>query len=261
MIGLSKTGYLLVEGRALEYSFHGGGTAGTPVIVLLHEGLGCCAMWKDFPMWLAVACKLPVLSYSRAGYGRSDSLGLPWPVSYMHNEARTTLPALLKAAAIDDVILVGHSDGASIATIYAGGPFGANVRGLVLMAPHFFVEDVSIASIQTARQIYEAGDLKAGLERYHGINTNEAFHGWNGAWLDPQFRHWNITTSLASVSAPVLGLQGADDEYGTAAQLDALNEHCKGHVETAMLKNCGHAPHRDQPEMSLELIGKFVAQL
>ncbi|NNE22148.1 MAG: alpha/beta hydrolase [Rhizobiales bacterium] len=258
---LNEEGYLLAAGKVLEYAFCGSRGSSGPVILLLHEGLGCCAMWKDFPRQLASACKLPVLSYSRAGYGRSEAAGLPWPVSYMHDEALVTLPAFLDAAGTAQVILVGHSDGASIASIYAGSPMGADIRGLVLMAPHFFVEDISLKSIIAARKLYDQGDLRRGLEKYHGLNTDEAFNGWNGAWLNPEFREWNITSCLAAIKAPVLGLQGADDEYGTSAQLEAMKQHCTAAVETHMLARCGHSPHRDQPEMSLKVIAKFVAQL
>lgn len=261
MPGLNEQGYLLAAGKVLEYVFYESPGSGGPVIVLLHEGLGCCSMWKDFPKRLASVCNLPVLAYSRAGYGRSEGAGLPWPVSYMHDEALLTLPALLDAAGMTEVILAGHSDGASIAAIYAGSPVCASVRGLVLMAPHFFVEDISLASIAAARKLYEQGDLKNRLEKYHGINTDEAFHGWNGAWLDPDFRDWNITNYLEAIRVPILGVQGADDEYGTIAQLEAVAKYSTASTETHVLDNCGHAPHRDQPEKSLEVIAKFVARL
>jgi pimeloyl-ACP methyl ester carboxylesterase len=258
---LNEQGYLLAAGKVLEYAFCDSSDATEPVLVLLHEGLGCCAMWKDFPQQLARACNLPVLSYSRSGYGRSEGAGLPWPVSYMHDEALLTLPALLEAAGRAEAILVGHSDGASIAAIHAGSPVCADVKGVVLMAPHFFVEDVSIKSIQTAHKLYEQGDLKNGLEKYHGINTDEAFHGWNGAWLNPDFRDWNITNYLEAIKVPVLALQGADDEYGTAAQLLSVTRHCRTPSETHLFEDCGHSPHRDQTEKSLQVIANFVAQL
>lgn len=258
---LNEQGYFLAAGKVLEYTFCDSPGATGPVIVLLHEGLGCCAMWKNFPQRLANTCSLPVLSYSRSGYGRSEGAGLPWPVSYMHDEALSTLPALLAAAGSPEAILVGHSDGASIAAIYAGSPECTDVRGLVLMAPHFFVEEISIKSIQSVRKLYEQGDLKMALEKYHGINTDEAFYGWNGAWLNPDFRDWNITNYLEAIKAPILALQGADDEYGTAAQLEAMTRYCRASVETHLLEDCGHSPHRDQTEMSLQVIGNFVAQL
>ena len=261
MINLTENGYLHAAGSVLEYAFNGDRTSSGPVIVLLHEGLGCCAMWKDLPQKLASVCGLPVLSYSRGGYGRSEGVGLPWPVSYMHDEAQVTLPAVLDAAGISNAILIGHSDGASIAAIHVGGSTKADILGLVLMAPHFFVEDVSIQSIHKARKAYEAGDLKPGLERYHGINTNEAFYGWNGAWLDPDFRNWNITSYLENIDAPVLGLQGADDDYGTKAQLEAITQYSNGRTETVLIEDCGHSPYRDQPEMSLNVIANFVAHL
>lgn len=261
MPSLNEQGYLLAVRKVLEYAFCDSPGATGPVIVLVHEGLGCCAMWKSFPKQLASACNLPVLSYSRSGYGRSEGAGLPWPVSYMHDEALLTLPALLEAAGRTEAILVGHSDGASIAAIYAGSPKCTGVRGLVLMAPHFFVEDISLKSIETARKLYEQGDLKKGLEKYHGINTDEAFHGWNGVWLNPDFRDWNITSYLEAIKVPVLALQGVDDQYGTTAQLEAVTQYCRAPTETHLLENCGHSPHHDQSEKSLEVIANFVAQL
>lgn len=261
MPSLNEQGYLFAAGKALEYAYCGGAGAREPVIVLLHEGLGCCAMWKEFPQQLSLACKLPVLSYSRAGYGRSEGIGLPRSVNYMHHEALETLPALLPASGISQVILVGHSDGASIATIHAGSSTSPGILGLVLMAPHFFVEDISVQSIAAARKAFDTGDLRQGLEKYHGTNTDEAFYGWNGAWLDPAFREWDITGYLKDIRVPVLGVQGVDDEYGTAAQLEALKDYCTAPAETVLIKNCGHAPHRDQPEFTIKAIAKFIAQL
>jgi pimeloyl-ACP methyl ester carboxylesterase len=261
MAQLSDQGYFLINGKALEYAYAAGPGSDRPAIVLLHEGLGCCAMWKDFPQRLSGACRTAVLSYSRFGYGRSDSAGLPWRLTYMHDEARNILPQVLDQAGLDDVILMGHSDGASVATIYAGCQPSRHLCGLVLMAPHFFVEDVSISSIKRAKVAYENSDLRSSLERYHGINTDEAFYGWNTSWLDTGFRSWDITSFIEQINVPVLALQGRDDEYGTPAQLDALELGCQSPYDVRLFNNCGHSPHRDQPILTLAAVADFIAQL
>lgn len=257
---LAGSGFLHVAGKAIEYAFVPG-TGDAPTIVLLHEGLGCCAMWRDFPQLLSERCKASVFSYSRAGYGHSDGAGLPWPLSYMHDEAAVGLPGVLEAAGIERPVLVGHSDGGSIAAIYAGGDGVDRITGLVLMAAHVVVEDISVSSIARARTAFEQESLRERLERYHGINTCEAFYGWNDSWLAPDFRDWDITTCLGTIRCPVLALQGADDEYGTPAQLDLIAAGCGGQITTELIAGCGHAPHRDQPEITLARIADFVAQL
>ncbi len=261
MSRLSEHGYLHAAGNVLEYRYRAAGRSDGPAIVLLHEGLGCCAMWRDFPERLSAATGLAAFSYSRAGYGRSSSAGLPWSVRYMHNEALDVLPAVLAVAGIGTAVLVGHSDGASIAAIYAGGVSPNAACGIILMAPHLFVEDLSLQSIAKARDMFETGDLRGGLKKFHGHNTHEAFNGWNGAWLDPDFRDWNITAYLADIQVPVLALQGIDDEYGTAAQLAALKTGCRAPVETRLIDKCGHAPQRDQPELAVTEIANFIARL
>ncbi len=258
---LSEQGYLYAAGKVLEYQYCAGSSTGKPTIVLLHEGLGCCAMWRKFPTQLNAATGLAVFGYSRAGYGRSGAGRLPWPVSYMHDEALEVLPQVLSAAGVGSAVLVGHSDGASIATIYAGGLKQNAACGLVLMAPHFFVEDISIKSIAKARRAFDSGALRSSLEKYHGPNTTEAFNGWNGAWLNPKFRKWNITSYLPKIAVPVLALQGADDEYGTGAQLAALEVECAAPIKLELIEECGHAPYRDQPALTTKVVADFIAQL
>jgi pimeloyl-ACP methyl ester carboxylesterase len=232
-----------------------------PGLVLLHEGLGCVSMWRDFPERLQAASGNAVFAWSRRGYGGSSPAPAPWPVGYMHDEARHWLPQVLQATGFDEMVLVGHSDGASIAAIYAGEQPGPGLRGLVLMAPHFFVEDVSVASIARARVAYETGQLKSRLERHHGANVDGAFRGWNRVWLDPAFRGWDIQAVLPDIHLPTLVIQGADDEYGTLAQVEAAQAGIAAPVTTAVLPACGHAPHRDQPDATLAAISAFLSDL
>jgi pimeloyl-ACP methyl ester carboxylesterase len=253
--------YVGVSGQRLECRRIGDGGVDGLGLLLLHEGLGSLSQWRDFPMRLAAAAEHPVFVWSRAGYGRSSAVPLPWPLTYMHDEARDILPGVIAAAGFRRPVLVGHSDGASIAAIYAGSAASPNLAGLVLMAPHFFVEDVSVDSIAKARRAYETGDLRERLMRHHGANVDAAFRGWNGAWLDPEFRHWNISEFLPRIRVPVLLVQGAEDEYGTLAQLDTAERLIAGPVKRLVLEKCGHAPHRDQPEQALAAIAGFVAGL
>ncbi len=250
--------HVVVAGKRLETFRLAGTSADAPTIVMLHEGLGSVALWKDFPQRLRDRTGCAVLAYSRYGYGRSDPLAEKRPLDYMHREGETVLPALLRAAGIERPILFGHSDGASIALIYAGAAPHA-VRALILEAPHLFVEDISVHSIAQAKVAYETTDFGARLGRYHD-DAESAFRGWNDAWLDPDFRDWNIEPSLAHIRAPVLALQGEDDEYGTRAQLDALAARLPW-AHTLLLPGCGHSPHRDRPAETLDAIANFLAEL
>jgi pimeloyl-ACP methyl ester carboxylesterase len=259
---MKPAGELVVAGKRLEYTWHGPGPEGAPTLVLLHEGLGCVGMWRDFPARIARETGWGALVYSRAGYGASDSCDLPRPLRYMHDEALDVLPAVLDAAGIRDAALVGHSDGASIAIVHAARARGRErVRALVLEAPHVFVEDVSVASIAAARDAYVNGDLRERLARWHGANVDCAFWGWNRAWLDPEFRRWNLEEYLADVRVPVLVVQGEDDEYGTLAQVRAIEAGAGVRVESLLLPRCGHSPHRDQPDATAEAIRRFVGGL
>ncbi|HEX3633618.1 MAG TPA: alpha/beta hydrolase [Casimicrobiaceae bacterium] len=233
------------------------GARSAPTLVFLHEGLGSVALWKDFPARVGDATGCPVLVYSRAGYGRSSPAALPRTPDYMHVEALTVLPALLDRLGIVDPVLVGHSDGASIALLHAGSG-KRRVRAVVAFAPHVFVEDVSIASIAEARRQYETTDLRERLARRHA-DPDAAFRGWNDIWLAPAFRSWNIEACLSGVRCPLLLIQGRDDEYGTAAQLDAIERQVGGTVARLELADCCHSPHRDQPEATLKAIAGFVA--
>ena len=243
---------LRVGPHDLEYASFG--TPGGPTLVFLHEGLGSVAQWRDFPERLARACGLPAFVYSRTNYGQSSATApLPRPIRYMHDEA-LLLPEILRAAGISDPILIGHSDGASISILYAADH---PVRGLVLEAPHVFGEEVSFASIARAKEAYETGDLRDRLAKYHA-NVDAAFYGWNGPWLDPEFRKWNLTDRLPGIEAPILIVQGLADEYGTVAQVEAIRRGAGGKVDATLLEGCGHSPHREKPEETLAAMQAFV---
>jgi len=231
-----------IAGRRIEYERIDVGGYDRPTLVMLHEGLGSIAMWRDFPQRLAHATVSRVVVYSRYGYGNSAPLQEPRNVRYMHDEALVALPELLDKLEIVRPILVGHSDGASIALIHAGGA-DRPVAGVVAMAPHVVVEDISIASIAAARDAYAATDLRARLARYHA-DVDGAFRGWNDIWLHPDFRAWSIEEYLPRIGCPVLAIQGEDDEYGTMQQLMKIGAAVRD-VDLVKLEDCRHSPHRD----------------
>ena len=244
-------------GGRIEYERIAGARGG-PTIVLLHEGLGSVSMWRDFPRRVAEVTGHEVLVYSRHGYGRSAPLTAPRPVRFMHDEALVVLPALLDTLEIRRPILLGHSDGGSIAIIHAGGS-GREVAGLVLLAPHVMVEEISVASIAAARVAYAQGDLRARLARHHD-DVEGAFRGWNEVWLRPDFRAWTIEEYLPRVTCPVLAIQGEDDEYGTMEQVERIAHAVPG-AKVLKLARCGHSPHRDRAEKVLEAIRGFVGRV
>jgi pimeloyl-ACP methyl ester carboxylesterase len=260
MTELADQGFLELGPTRLEYRMIGPRPDSAPTIVLLHEGLGSVASWGDFASALAAATGTGVFAYSRAGYGRSSRSKLPRPVSFMHDEAREVLPRVLAAMGFRRGLLAGHSDGASIAAIYAGSIQDHRVRGLALMAPHFFTEDMGIAEIARAKVAFEAGDLRAKLARLHADPDN-AFHNWNGPWLDPEFRKWDITDALLHIRVPILIVQGENDQYGTVRQIEVAREECYCPVEVALLPDTRHAPHREAPEATLAAIADFANRL
>lgn len=253
-------GFVRVCGRNLEYQLIPAHQINRPTLVLLHEGLGSVAMWRDFPARLAAATGCRILVYSRYGYGQSDVLGEAFKPDFMHREAREALPELLGALDVANPLLVGHSDGASIALLHASSGFA--VAGLVVMAPHCFVEDVSIRSIEAARVAFETTDLPARLARYHR-DPRRTFFGWNDIWLHPEFRCWNIEDCLAHVRCPILAIQGMDDEYGTMEQIDVIAARATASpgVELLRLADCRHSPHRDQTLAVIEAISRFADRL
>lgn len=231
-----------------------------PTLVFLHEGLGSVALWKRFPAEVVAATGCPALVYSRFGYGKSDKLGGPRKVDYMHREALEVLPEILDQLRIDSPVLIGHSDGASIALIHAGAG-RRPVRGVVAMAPHVFVEDITVQSIAAAKTTFQDTDLAQRLGRYHD-DVASTFWGWNDIWLHADFRRWNIEEYLASVHCALLLIQGEDDQYGTAAQVEAIARQVSGPVETLMLPDCAHSPHQSmQKDATVAAIMAFVRNL
>ena len=249
-------GFLKVAGRTLAYEWQGD-EGGKPVLVFLHEGLGSIRQWRDFPAQVARATGCRALVYERYGYGQSDVLQEPRrTVRFMHEEGLASLPSLLSLLKIEDPILIGHSDGASIALIHAGA--GHKVRGVAAMAPHVFIEPVCLSSIRKAKETFESTDLPAKLGRYHR-DARKTFYGWAEVWLDPEFEGWDIREEyLPQVRCPVLAIQGHDDEYGTMAQLDEIARRVAGRCELLKLEGCGHSPFRDRPEQTLQAISAFV---
>ncbi len=254
VIAKTDARYVDIGQSRLEYQWFAD-SAAAETIVLLHEGLGSVSMWKDFPERLAFSTGRQVLAYSRHGYGRSARLETKREPDYMHHEGRVVLPALLDALGVCSPTLLGHSDGASIALIFAG-LYPDRPARLILEAPHVFVEPVTTESIARAREVYETTDLSRKLGRYHD-DVDSTFWGWNDIWLDPRFLAWNIEDMLPPVKCPVLMIQGRQDEYGTLAQLDTIASKV-GTSHTVLIDECGHSPHRDQPEQTLDAINRFL---
>jgi pimeloyl-ACP methyl ester carboxylesterase len=245
-------------GRSLNYEWLG--PEGRPAMVFLHEGLGSIRQWRDFPARLVAATGCRGLVYDRYGYGDSEVLAEPRrSVRFMHDEALQSLPEMLGKLRIENPILVGHSDGASIALIHAGA--GHAVRGVAVMAPHVFIERVCLDSIARARRSFESTDLPARLGRYHR-DARKTFYGWADVWCDENFESWDVREEyLPGIRCPVLAIQGVDDEYGTLAQLDEIARRVGGPSELVKLEACGHSPFRDQPEKTLSAMVRFVENL
>jgi len=254
------SGQLNIDASELEYRAIGPSPGNAPTIVMLHEGLGCVGLWGDFPDRLAKATGTGVFVYSRSGYGASNPAKLPRQTDYMHAEALDVLPKLLDAIGFRRGLLVGHSDGASIATIYAGGVQDHRIRGLSLIAPHFVVEDMGLESIAKTGTMYENSDLRSKLARWHK-DVDHTFHGWHKAWLDPDFRAWDISESLAYIRVPVQIVQGEADQYGTMRQIEIAREECYCPVDVTMLPGAGHSPHREAADATLDAIAGFTNRI
>jgi pimeloyl-ACP methyl ester carboxylesterase len=229
-------------------------------LVFLHEGLGSIGQWRGFPDALCAAADLPGLMYERWGFGGSDPLVLPRPTDYLRIEAETALPDVLDACAIARPILVGHSDGGSIALLYAAAD-PDRPAACVSIAAHVFVEDETLEGIRGVVDRWDAGSLKARLARYHGGNTEMMFRGWAGTWLSPKFRDWNIEDRLPAIVCPTLVMQGEHDEHGTLAQVEAIARGISGPVETYVVPGCGHSPHLEAMDAVVARIAAFIAAL
>lgn len=248
---------LSIDGRAVEACiWEPAGAATGPTLVLLHEGLGSVAMWRDFPARLAARTGHRVFAYSRFGYGMSAPEPLPWPASYLHDHARRVLGRVLSAAGIGERVLVGHSDGGSIAAIYGGEAGDRALVGLVLIAAHFIVEDVTLAGIRAAGTAYASG-LRSRLSRFHR-DVDNAFRGWNDTWLRPGFADMDLGGQIAGIGVPVLAIQGDADEYGTAAQLEHLRRHLKDPPRIVLVPGAGHTPHAEAADRVLDEIAGFM---
>ncbi|HTA47474.1 MAG TPA: alpha/beta hydrolase [Bryobacteraceae bacterium] len=245
----------LVDGHWLEAVRIEPRRSGLPAFVLLHEGLGSVAHWKGFPLELAERTGAGVFVYSRYGHGNSDPLEGSRSLSYMHHEAQVVLPEILRQARMERPVLLGHSDGASIAILYAG-MFPDSPAGLILEAPHVFVEEITVSNIAEVRVRYQETDLPRRLSRHHA-NPDPLFWAWNDIWLDARFREWNIESYLESIRCPVLVIQGAQDEYGTMRQIEAVQQRLPL-AYAVVLDNCRHAPHRDRCEATLSAISSFL---
>jgi pimeloyl-ACP methyl ester carboxylesterase len=248
--------FTVIDGIRLETRIIPG-AAGRPWLVFLHEGLGSVSLWRDFPEKLARRLDMPALIYSRRGYGQSDGLDGPREPDFMHREALDVLPKLLDALSIERAFLIGHSDGASMALIHAAHQ-PERLAGAVLMAPHVIVEPISHQSIARTTDAYARTDLRARLARHHA-HVDDAFYGWSRIWLDPRFRDWSLVAECARLSIPTLLIQGEDDEYGTLAQLDAIEAAAPIPPQRLVLPKCGHSPHRDREKDVLDAIAAFAA--
>lgn len=253
-------GLISVDGKSIEVEAFGAPPAEAPTLVLLHEGLGSVKLWHDIPARLASQTGLGVLLYSRTGYGQSDPVELPRPLDYMTIEATEMLPQLLDTLGVQQAILVGHSDGATIAAIYAGTVADFRVRGLILIAPHFFTESVALTAIKKCRATYENGDLRQRMAKYHRDPDN-AFYGWCDSWLHPDFTEWDITEVIDYIRVPVLAVQGREDQYGTLAQLDELQSRCYAPVDLLTIDNCGHTPHLEHTSQVIDGVAEFCNRL
>lgn len=252
---------LCVDGKTLEYSCFGPPPSKAPTLVLLHEGLGCARLWRSFPTALSNATGFGVFAYSRAGYGQSSPALLPRPLNYMTQEAANILPSVLELMDIKRAVLLGHSDGATIAAIHAGEHADHCLVGLILIAPHFFTETCGLTEIARARDAFQNGDLRERLNKYHR-DVDNAFCGWNDAWLDPAFEAWNVAGVLDTIHVPVLAIQGRDDPYGTLAQIDVVTQRVRrATVKTLVLNECRHAPHFEHPQQVIAAIVAFCEGL
>ena len=254
----SELFHVAAGGHRLEVQTIAAPDPARPTLVFLHEGLGSITTWREFPLQVAEATGCAAVVYSRYGYGNSDLLEAPFRVDYMHREALETLPELLAKLGVVQPILIGHSDGASIALIYSGTHDAA--RGLAVLAPHVFVEDLSVKSIAEAQVAFETTELPEKLGRHHA-DARRTFYGWNDIWLHPDFRPWSIESFLPRIACPVLAVQGRDDQYGTMAQVDAIAAQVVGPCEVVRLADCEHALHRDQPEQTVEAVARFVRRI
>jgi pimeloyl-ACP methyl ester carboxylesterase len=260
MATLSDQGFIDLGELRLEYRMAGPRPLAAPTLILLHEGLGSAGMWGDFPEKLSAATGLGVFAWSRVGYGQSSAATLPRKLDFMHIEAERILPRLLDAIGFRQGLLIGHSDGASIAAIYGGGVQDHRVRGLVLMAPHFIVEDVTINSIREIRRAFDTTDVRQRFQRWHA-DADATVRGWTDVWMKNDFKSWDISDALAYVRVPILIIQGEHDHYGTQRQIEIARQECYCPLEVLLIPSIQHIPHREAPEATLDAIADFSRRL
>jgi pimeloyl-ACP methyl ester carboxylesterase len=256
MLERSAAGDISIDGNAIEYRLFGPPPSQAPTVVLLHEGLGSIQTWGDFPPRLSERLGCGVFAYSRSGYGGSPAAGSGLPTDYVHRHALDVLPKILDAIGFSGGLLLGHSDGASMAAAYAGNVDDPRVYGLVLMAPHFCVEPETLAEIRNAREAFLNRDLRRRLSRYHA-NVDVAFWGWNNVWLEPAFASFNLEAELGRIRVPMFVLRGDDDRYGTHRQIRMAQELCRCPLKTWIVPDCGHVPHREKAEQILDAVARF----
>ena len=255
-----KLSYLPIEDKSIEILTIGDFSDQTPVLVLLHEGLGSISMWKEIPKLIHEKTKLNILTYSRFGYGKSSITDLPRPLDYMTVEAEKYLPMILKKLSIRKHFLIGHSDGATIAALGSLKSMNNNLLGTVLIAPHFFVEQDNIIAIKNTTHQYKKGTLRTKLKKYHD-NVDNAFLGWSNVWLNEEFSNWDITNLLSNIKIPIIGIQGLNDPYGSIAQLDILEKKLTVPFTKITIENCGHNPFHEHLDTTLEYINKFITKI
>jgi len=236
------------------------GIENKPTLVFLHEGLGCIELWREFPETVCASTGCTGLVYDRKGYGGSDAYGGPWPLEYLQKESQIYLPGLLDSCNIKDAVLIGHSDGGTIALLCAATR-SEPIRGVITEAAHIFVEEITLEGIHKAVQIFKTTNLKNKLARYHGENTETVFRRWADRWLSPEFYNWNIQGYLPGITCPVLVLQGEDDEYGTAAQVQGIVAGVSGPVESKLIPGCGHVPHFQAGDVVLADMFGFIQKI
>jgi pimeloyl-ACP methyl ester carboxylesterase len=247
--------HLTLQGLRLEYHDLPATVEGRPTLLLLHEGLGCVAMWRQFPAKLAAATGCRLIVWSRAGYGGSEPYPEPRTPRYMHREAEEALPALLAALGIERPLLIGHSDGGSIALLFAA-TFPGVPLGIAVMAPHEFIEEETLVGIRSAQNTWHTTDWPKKLARYHA-DAPRVFSDWADTWLSPAYRDWSIVDRLSDIRCPMLAIQGQDDEYATLRQIEVIAEQVPG-TRLLKLPHCGHSPHRDQESPVLAALSDFV---
>ena len=252
--------FFALPGGRLEYAWTGAAAPDPRALVFLHHALGSVTTWRDFPQRLADATGLSAFSYSRLGHGKSDPADPNRALDYLDHEAFDMLPRMLDMAGIAEPVLVGHSDGATIALLHASLPQSPS-RAIVVEAPHIFVEDQTVAGIETAAIEYQTTKLRERLIRHHGGNTDNVFKAWADTWRKPAFRAWNCEHRLPAIRCPTLLVQGIDDEYGTPRQVERIRDQVSGPVEMALIPACGHFPHQEKTDATLAVMERFIAAL